>query len=65
MPAREDMHLHREDVVKDLVRWGFPQLAERAAQELPEDFDGVQADAWCQRVGISVDDLVSRMGGSP
>ena len=65
MPAREDMHFRREDFVKNLVRWGLPQLAERATQELPEDFDGVQAAAWCQRVGISLDDLFSRMGGSP
>jgi hypothetical protein len=65
MPARADMHFRREDLVKNLVRWGLPQLAERAAQELPEDFDGVQAVAWCNRVGISLDDLLSRMGGSP
>jgi len=58
MPAREDMHFRREDFVKNLVKWGLPQLAERAAQELPEDFDGVQAVAWCNRVGISLDDLL-------
>jgi hypothetical protein len=44
---------------------GLPQLAERAAQELAEDFDGVQAVDWCQRVGISLDDLFSRVGGRP
>ena len=65
MPAREDMHFRREDFVKNLVRWGYPQLAERAAQELPEDFDGVQAAAWAQQVGLSMDDLFSRMGASP
>jgi hypothetical protein len=43
----------------------LPQLAERAAQELAEDFDGVQAVDWCQRVGISLDDLFSRVGGRP
>ena len=58
MPAREDMHFRRVDFVKNLVKWGLPQLAERAAQELPEDFDGVQAVAWCNRVGISLDDLL-------
>lgn len=65
MPAREDMHFRRGDVVQNFVRLGLPQLAERASRELPEDFDGVQAVAWGQRVGISVDDLISGVGGSP
>ena len=65
LPALEDMHFRREDFVKNLVRWGYPQLVERAERELPEDFDGVQVKAWCQRVGLSLDDLRSRMGASP
>lgn len=65
MPALGDMHFRRETFIKDLARWGYPQLAERATRELPEEFDGVEADAWAQRVGISWDDVRSRMGGSP
>jgi len=65
MPAGEDMHFRREDFVQNLVRWGLPQLAERAAQELPEEFDGVEAAAWARRVGISMDDLFNRRGASP
>jgi hypothetical protein len=65
MPPLDDMHFRRENFVRDLANWGYPKLADQAARELPESFDGVQAAAWCHKVGLSFTDLKSRMGGSP
>ena len=66
MPAREDMHFHREDVVQNLVRLGYPQLAERARRRnYPRTSTAFRPPPGAQRVGISVDDLISRRGLSP
>ena len=55
----------RQSVVHDLLRWGYQELADEALRELPDPVDEDQLDAWCTRHGISMDDLISRMGGSP
>jgi hypothetical protein len=59
------MHFTRDDLVQDLVMWGYPKQAEQAAQELPENFYGVLLAAWCHRIGLSKDQTSSRIGGSP
>jgi hypothetical protein len=55
----------RQSVVHDLLRVGYQGLADEALDELPDPVDEDQLDAWCTQHGISVDDLISRMGGSP
>ena len=48
-----------------LRRQGFPELADVALRELPDPVDSDQIESWGMRHGVSKDDLVSRMGGSP
>jgi hypothetical protein len=40
-------------------------VADEALRVLPDEFDREQLDEFGNRHGISVDELVSRMGGSP
>ena len=47
----------RQWLVNTLRRLGYPQAAEDAARELPEQVP--------DRHGLSRDEVVSRMGGSP
>jgi hypothetical protein len=65
MPAPEDLHYTREDFARHLRNLHYPELAERAARELPVEFDGRVAMAWCDKVGLSKDEVMSRVGGSP
>jgi hypothetical protein len=55
----------RESVVHDLLRLGYRGLADEARRELPDPVDRDQLDAWCARHGISMDDVISQMGGGP
>jgi hypothetical protein len=48
-----------------LRRQGFPELADVALRELPDPVDAEQLESWGMRHGVSKDDLISRMGGSP
>ena len=48
-----------------LRRQGFPELADVALRELPDPVDDEQLESWGMRHGVSKDDLISRMGGSP
>jgi len=36
-----------------------------ALRELPDPVDAGQLESWGMRHGVSKDDLISRMGGSP
>jgi len=65
MPKGQDLHFTRDEVVQRLHRWRLDELADMAARELPESFDGDELFAWAGRNGYSRDDLVSWMGGSP
>ena len=50
----------------DLLRHaGLPQLADKAAEELPDPIDAGRLEEWEVEHGISRDDLISRFGGSP
>ena len=40
-------------------------MADKAQRELPDPVDSEQAAAWAVPYGINMDDLTSRMGGSP
>jgi len=52
-------------VADSLRRQGFPELADVALLELPDPVDDEQLENWGMRYGVSKDDLISRMGGSP
>jgi hypothetical protein len=55
----------RQHVVDDLERMGYSQLVPEALRELPDPVDIDRLDAWCSQHGISLDEVISRMGGSP
>jgi hypothetical protein len=55
----------RRDVADMLRRQGFPELADVALRELPDPVDAGQLETWGMRQGVSKDDLISSMGGSP
>jgi len=53
---------HVVDVLRSLRD---PELADQAAQELPDPVDIDQLKVWLMQHGLSHDEMVSRMGGSP
>jgi hypothetical protein len=59
------VQLTRQHMVDVLRRAGLPELAETARRELPDSVDSEEAAAWAAAYGINMDDLISRMGGSP
>ena len=59
------MPLTRQDVVDILRKTGFPAAADEALRELPDPVDLDQAATWGAKYGITRDELISRMGGSP
>ncbi len=61
----DDPMYNRQHVVDMLRRMGLSEQAEEAMRELPEQFDLQELQKWSARHGITRDDLISRMGGSP
>ncbi len=59
------MAYSRQWVVDTLRRIGYSQEADEALRDLPEQVDLQQLQEFGDRHGISRDELVSRMGGSP
>ena len=59
------MAFSRQWVADTLRRNGYPQEADEALRVLPEEVDRQQLEEFGDRHGISRDELVSRMGGSP
>jgi hypothetical protein len=55
----------RQQVIDALHRMGLPQDADKALQELPDPVESEQVSQFCERHGLSRDELISRMGGSP
>jgi len=55
----------RQWVVDTLRRLGYVDEAEEAARVLPDPVDMEQLSAFGDRVGISMAEIESRMGGSP
>jgi hypothetical protein len=55
----------RQHVIDLLNRLGYKQLAEEASRVLPDPVDVDQVSAWWAQHGLSRDELISRMGGSP
>jgi hypothetical protein len=59
------MGYSRQWVADTLGRIGYQQEADEALRVLPEEVDRRQLEEFSDRHGISRDELVSRMGGSP
>ena len=59
------VQLTRQHVVDLLRRAGLGEMADEALRDLPDPVDSEQAAAWAVPYGINMDELISRMGGSP
>jgi hypothetical protein len=55
----------RQWLVDSLRRVGLTQAAEDAERELPEQVSLEEIQKFADRHGISRDEVISRMGGSP
>jgi hypothetical protein len=55
----------RKHVIDLLNRTGHTQLAEEASRVLPDPADVDRISAWLMQHGLTRDDLISQMGGSP
>jgi hypothetical protein len=55
----------RQEVVNSLRRLGFLQVADEAARDLPDPVDQERIQELCDRLGLSLDEFINRMGGSP
>jgi hypothetical protein len=54
-----------QHVIDLLNHLGHTQLAEEASRDLPDPVDADQVSNWGLQHGVTYDDLVSQMGGSP
>lgn len=59
------MRYSRQDVVDRFRGWGYNQLADAASRDLPEQVDLDELQEWALQHGLSRDDLISHLGGSP
>jgi hypothetical protein len=59
------MSQDRQWVIDLLRRLGYPQAAEEAARELPDPVSIEEIRRFGDRHGISRDELMSQLGGSP
>ena len=65
MGAAIAVPLTRHDVIDVLRKAGLPEMADDALRELPDPADQEQVAAWAVPYDIDMDELISRMGGSP
>ena len=59
------MRYSREHLALTLRRTGFPEAAGEALRVLPDPVEADQIGAFLVPYGITLDELESRMGGSP
>jgi hypothetical protein len=57
--------LSRQHVIDQLNRLGLTGLADQASRDLPDPVDLERLEAWSMQHGLSYDDVVSRMSGTP
>lgn len=55
----------RQSVVEVLRKTGYAKLVDEAERVLPDPVDVDELERWAMTHGITVDQLISRMGGSP
>ena len=55
----------KQHVIDVLNRLGHTELAEEASRVLPDPVDIGQLEALGMQYGLTYDDLISEMGGSP
>ena len=55
----------RQGVVDELNRLGYGELADEALRELPDPVDIERLGNWCMQHGLTRDELISQIGGSP
>jgi hypothetical protein len=53
---------HVVDVLRTLQR---PELADEASRDLPDPVDIDRLTAWMTQRGLTHDEIISQMGGSP
>jgi hypothetical protein len=59
------MSYSRQEIVANLRRTGYAELADEAERELPDPVDFEQVQAFLRPHGVSRDDIISGLGGSP
>jgi hypothetical protein len=59
------MKMSRQQVVDLMTRTGYSRVADLAERELPDPVDLEDVIAFGTKHGITRDDLISQMGGSP
>jgi hypothetical protein len=59
------MQYSRQHVVEVLRTMRYPDLAEEASRDLPDPVDTDRLEGWLMQRGITRDEMVSQMGGSP
>jgi hypothetical protein len=59
------MLIAKREIVETLRRAGHPEVAEEADRSLPDPVELERAAEFGMRYGITRDELISRMGGSP
>jgi hypothetical protein len=59
------MQYRRQTVVDVLHTLRYPELADEASRDLPDPVDINRLEEWMMQHGLSHDDMVSQMGGSP
>jgi hypothetical protein len=60
-----ELHYSRRELVEIMRRTGYTELADEAERVLPDPVDFDQLDAFARQHGVSKDDIISEMGGSP
>ena len=55
----------RQHVIDVLHRLGYTELAEEVSRVLPDPVDSRRLEALGIQYGLSLNDLISRVGGSP
>jgi hypothetical protein len=59
------MLITKHEIVRMLRNAGLPHVAEEAERSLPDEVDLERAAEFGARYGLTRDELISRMGGSP
>ncbi len=59
------MMMRKHEIVRMLRKAGLSEAAEDAERSLPDEVELERAQEFGARYGITRDELISRMGGSP